>query len=74
MNAPDPGWLPFVEVILDRVYGFVCLIILAILVGIIALGKVEEKTSYGLTGLVTIIGGLALVEKVGQKKSAKEDK
>jgi len=41
------------------IFGFVLLLILAILTGAIALGKVEEKTSYGLMPLVTTFSTLA---------------
>jgi len=45
------------------VFGFSLLLILALLALAIALGKVEEKTSYGLmpllTALATLAGGFA---------------
>ena len=50
-SAPDPGWLPF----LKMVFGFLLLSMLAILAGLIALGKVHQESSFGLEG---IIGGL----------------
>jgi hypothetical protein len=44
-------------------FGFCLLLILGTLAAIIALGKVEEKTSYGLQyvlgGLTTLAGGFA---------------
>lgn len=42
------------------VLGAVVLLGLISLAVAIALGKVEEKTSYGLTGVVTILGKVAL--------------
>ena len=50
-KTPDPGWLPY----LKMTFGFLLLLMLAILAAIIALGKVEQLTSHGLEG---IIGGL----------------
>lgn len=45
------------------VFGFSLLVILALLALAIAMGKVEEKTSYGLmpllTALATLAGGFA---------------
>lgn len=44
-------------------FGFATLLVLAVLAMVIALGKVEESTSYGLPfvlgGLTTMAGGLA---------------
>lgn len=41
------------------VFGFCLLIILSTLIGLIALGKVEEKTSYGLPQLITLLSTLS---------------
>lgn len=50
-------WLP----LLKMVFGFLLLVILAALAGVIALGKVQAATSYGLDiilgGLLTMSGG-----------------
>lgn len=55
--TPDPGWLPFLKLI----FGFCLLIVLAALAAIIALGKVEAASSFGLDiilgGLLTLSGG-----------------
>lgn len=57
--TPDSRWIPFLKVL----FGFLLLSILASLAAIIGLGKVEEKTSYGLNiilgGLLTLAGGFA---------------
>jgi len=53
--APDSGWLPILRLVL----GFSIVLILATLAGLIALGKVEEKTSYGLREIVTTLSLLA---------------
>ena len=56
-SAPDPGWLPF----LKMTFGFILLVILAILSGVIAVKHVEAATSFGLDiilgGLLTLSGG-----------------
>lgn len=49
--APDPGWLPYWKML----FGFLLLAMLAVLAGLIALGKVHQESSFGLEG---IIGGL----------------
>ncbi len=41
------------------VFGFILLMILAGLAAVIALGKIEEKTSYGLMPLLTTLSTLA---------------
>jgi len=45
------------------IFGFCLLLILAVLAGAVALGRVEEKTSYGLmpilTALATLAGGFS---------------
>jgi hypothetical protein len=55
--TPDPRWLPFLKL----GFGFILLIVLAALAAVIALGKVEQQTSYGLNiilgGLLTLAGG-----------------
>jgi hypothetical protein len=57
--APDPAWLPFLKVI----FGFVIVLVLALLAMIIALSKVHAVESYGLDiilgGLLTLSGGFA---------------
>jgi hypothetical protein len=57
--APDQGWIPFVKI----AFGFVILIVLAILAAIIALGQVKSESSFGLNiilgGLLTLSGGFA---------------
>lgn len=53
--APDPGWLPYVKM----VYGFLVLLTLVALATVIALGKVEMKTSFGLEGIISALGVLA---------------
>lgn len=56
-ESPDPGWLPF----LKMTFGFLLLVVLAFLSGIIALGHVEATSSFGLDiilgGLLTLSGG-----------------
>lgn len=58
-HSPDAGWIPILKV----VFGFAILIVLAVLAAIIALGKVQEASSYGLNiilgGLLTLAGGYA---------------
>lgn len=55
--APDSQWLPFLKMF----FGFVLLLILGVLSGIIALGHVDAATSFGLDiilgGLLTLSGG-----------------
>jgi hypothetical protein len=41
------------------IFGFIMLAILAILIGIIALGHVEQQTSYGLEGVIGALATLA---------------
>lgn len=57
--TPDARWLPF----LKMTFGFLLLILLAVLCGVIALGKVEQGTSFGLQdilgGLLVLSGGFA---------------
>lgn len=59
LTAPDQNWLPFLKVL----FGFLLLLILGILSAILALGKVEATTSFGLDiilgGLLTLSGGFA---------------
>ncbi len=57
------------------IFGFCFLIILAGLIGVVALGKVEESTSHGLMPLVTTlstIGGMFAQWAFGSKN--KKDK
>jgi hypothetical protein len=55
MKAPDADWLPF----LKMVFGFLILLFLVILAGAIALGHVEEKTSFGLHDIITCLSTLS---------------
>jgi len=59
MPAPDPGWLPFLKML----FGLLLLAMLAILCAVIALGKVEQNSSFGLQdilgGLLVLAGGFA---------------
>lgn len=57
MNIPGPDqrWLPF----LKMGFGFLVLFMLAALAGLIALGKVEAKSSFGLEGILGALGVLA---------------
>ncbi len=59
MPTPDAKWLPFMKM----GFGFLLLLLLVGLAMVIALGHVEEKTSYGLQfilgGLSTLSGGYA---------------
>lgn len=74
--APDPKWLPFLKV----VFGFLLLIALAILAAIIAIGKVEQNTSYGLDyilgGLTVMCGGFVqwAFGQVGKHEDVEEKK
>lgn len=46
--------------LLRMIFGFILLVVLSILIGMIAIGHVEEKTSYGLMPLITalsVMGG-----------------
>ena len=52
--TPDERWLPFLKVL----FGYLALLTLATLALAIALGKVEEKTSFGLQ---YILGGLTVM-------------
>lgn len=62
---------------LRMVFGFSLLVILAGLALAIALGKVEEKTSYGLmpllTALATLAGGFANYAFTNQKNDEPPD-
>ena len=54
MISPDQRWLPFLKMGL----GFALLLVLALLAAVIALGKVQQNTSYGLQDL---LGGLLVL-------------
>jgi thiol:disulfide interchange protein len=58
-SAPDPGWLDVMKLL----FGFLLLVLLAVLAAFIALGKVEQNTSFGLQdilgGLLVLAGGFA---------------
>lgn len=57
--TPDPKWLPF----LKMVFGFLLLVVIAVLAGAIALGEVKQDSSFGLQellgGLLVLAGGFA---------------
>lgn len=44
---------------LKMLYGFLLLLLLAILAVVIALGKVEQQTSYGLLPIITALATLS---------------
>ena len=71
---PDPGWLPF----LKYLYGFMLLLLISVLAAVIAIGHVEEKTSYGLkdiiTGLLMISNAFAVWFAKDEKAASKEPK
>jgi cytochrome c biogenesis protein CcdA len=56
-TAPDQRWLPF----LKMYFGFLLMVILATIAGIIAIGHVHMESSYGLDiilgGLIALSGG-----------------
>jgi len=72
MKSPDPGWLPFLKLVL----GFILLIVVAALAATIAIGKVEQSTSHGLDTilgcLLTLTGGFANWAFGGGKKDDPE--
>lgn len=45
--------------VMRLLYGLVIVIVLAVLAGVIALGHVEEKTSFGLMPIITALSALA---------------
>ena len=53
-KAPDPGWLPF----MPWIFGILITIVVGSLAILIALGRVDKDTSFGLE---YILGGLASV-------------
>ena len=53
-EAPDDKWLPYMKMF----FGFILLLVVSVLAGAIALGKVEEQTSFGLHD---ILEGLKLL-------------
>jgi len=55
MNAPDPNWLPFCQLLVFLVTVFM----LFILAESFGLGHVDEQHSYGLKEIVSILGVLA---------------
>jgi len=72
---PDPRWLPF----LKYLYGFLLLLLISVLAAVIAIGHVQEQTSYGLkdiiTGLLMISNAFAVwFAKDESSKSASNDK
>lgn len=71
--APDQGWLPFLKVL----FGFLMLLVLAVLAAIMALGRIEATTSYGLNiilgGLLTLAGGFAQWAFAGGKPNEGEE-
>ena len=58
-DAPDAGWLPFLKVVL----GYLLVLAVSCLALAIGLGKVEEKTSFGLQyilgALSVLVGGFS---------------
>lgn len=68
MQAPDARWLDFMKLF----FGFLLVVILAVLACIIGLGKVESSTSYGLDiilgGLLTLSGGFCQWAFTAEKK------
>ena len=70
---PDPGWMPYVKL----AFGFALLLVLAVLAAIVALGKVEQNTSFGLTyilgGLTAMAGGWAQWAYGGSKRHDKDE-
>ena len=64
--------------LLKMLFGMVLLLTLAILAGLIALGSVEEKSSYGLmpvlTALATLSGGFANWAFGQDKENDQKDK
>lgn len=54
MKAPDADWLAFLRVL----FGYCLLLVFACLIAMIAVGKVEEKTSYGLMPLIVALAGM----------------
>ena len=70
--APDSRWLPF----LKAIFGFLLLVILGSLAAIIALGKVEQSTSFGLSyvlGALSVMAGGFAQWAFGSSKSDTED-
>ena len=67
-SPPDAAWLPF----LKTLFGFLLLVCLSGLALVIALGRVEGATSYGLDvilgSLMTLAGGFAQWAFGGDKK------
>ena len=53
-TPPNPGWLPFLKIL----FGVLLLILLTALAAAIAIGKVEQNTSFGLQDL---LGGLLVL-------------
>lgn len=55
MNAPDPNWMPFAQLLVF----LVTVIMLFTLAESIALGKVDAESSYGLKEIITALEMLA---------------
>jgi hypothetical protein len=57
--APDAGWIPFLKIL----FGVILLVSICALATIIALGKVQQETSFGLQdilgGLLVLCGGFS---------------
>jgi len=68
ITPPSPQWIEFLKVL----FGYCLLFVLASLVALIALGKVEEKTSYGLMPLVVSLSTLGGVWANGTFRGGKE--
>ena len=58
-KTPDPGWLPFVEAVFEGIYKVMLVSCIWHLAYSIALGKVEQATSFGLPEVIKIAGVLA---------------
>lgn len=55
MKVPDERWLPFLKML----FGIIALLMLCALAALLGLGHVEEKTSYGLHDIITILAVLS---------------
>ena len=70
--APERGWLEFLKLF----FGFLALILLAILAMIIALGEVKQDSSFGLTyilGALSVMAGMFAQWAFGDKSKDKGD-
>ena len=73
--APDPGWVVIIEVSLEGIYKILLVVCIWHLAYNIAMGKVEEATSFGLKEVIRIAGLLAggaqLYQYLGKRKEEK---